>query len=95
MPREPIEIRPELAVLLRRLSLTYCWDMTPEDVLLQPLHVLRRAMDFAVWDDILAMEATRRKAAAHEGPQDLFNGRDAPEIMDVLACVPRSARPRW
>ena len=57
MPREPIQISPELAALLRRLSLTYCWDMKREDALLQPLRVLRRAMDFAVWDDILVMEA--------------------------------------
>jgi hypothetical protein len=57
MPREPIEFDPELAALLRRLSLTYCWDMKPEDALLQALRVLRRSMDFAVWDDVLAMEA--------------------------------------
>lgn len=56
MPRDPIEISPELTTLLYRLSLTYCWDMKSEDALSHPMRVLRRAMDFAIWDDILKME---------------------------------------
>lgn len=56
MARDPIAISPELAALLYRLSLTYCWDMRPEDALSHPMRVLRQAMDFATWEDILEME---------------------------------------
>ncbi|MGH1591118.1 hypothetical protein ACRBEV_25535 [Methylobacterium phyllosphaerae] len=55
MPPDPFEIRPELAALLDRLSRIYCWDMSPEDAPIQPFRVLRRAMDFATWEDILEM----------------------------------------
>ena len=56
MSSEPIAISPELAAFLYRLSFTYCWDMKPADALSQPMRVIRRAMDFAIWEDILEME---------------------------------------
>ena len=56
MMSEPTEIGPEFAALLQRLSIKYCWDMRPENVLTQPMRVIRRAMDFATWEDILEME---------------------------------------
>jgi hypothetical protein len=56
IPCDPIQIGPELAALLYRLSRIYCGDMSPEDALIQPFRVLRRAMDFATWEDILEME---------------------------------------